>query len=175
MITPNPVEQYIEEMGELFKGLGRQALEGRFVALLLTQARPVSLKEAAEALSVSRGSLSTLANAMIERGDVLRSGNFSTREHLYRLVDRVYVRDLIDRREASRRLSGLASRLAAGAPTLEPEAVSQLTYYAGLHSQAALGLDGVLSGEERLQAAYLKQDLEEDWDALPAASQEQPS
>lgn len=166
------VEQFLEEMGQLYKRVGRPTLEGRFVALLLTRDEPITMRAAATALGVTKGALSRLANEMLKRGDIKRMGAYSTREHLYHIVDDAYIHDLRERREASRRVARLASQLAGGS-NLEPAVAARLLHHGSIHAQVTVGLDAVLLPEEERLAADLENHLRS-WDALPPRDAGEP-
>jgi DNA-binding transcriptional regulator GbsR (MarR family) len=160
-------EEFVEELGRLYAATGRSRLEGRLAALLLTRSEPMSLTQAAKELGTAKSALSKLVNEMLKRGDLVREGRFSTREHLYSLVDHSYIRDLRERAEVSRRIAELSSALARDPTISSTQVVQRLTTHAGIHGQAALVLSQVLAPEERLHRRELQRHEEENWDAIP--------
>ncbi|HWG84507.1 MAG TPA: helix-turn-helix domain-containing protein [Deinococcales bacterium] len=161
--------EFLDAMAQQYQRVGRPPLEGRFAGLLLLQPEPISLTEAARALGVSKATLSPLANAMLERGDVKREGRYSTREHLYSLVDDAYIRDLKEHLDASRRIAEAARHMASSPLVQDLTVLKRLNHHAGVHAQAALSLDVVLAPEERLRAADLQAHHDDNWDAIPAS------
>ena len=160
-------EEFVEEVGVIYESVGRPRLEGRFAALLLTRSEPLSLSDAARRLGTAKSALSKIANDMVARGDLKREGRYSTREHLYQLVDHSYIRDLRERTSASRRISELASLLAGDPTTTDSAVVQQLQTHAGIHGQTAMALGRILEPEERLHAEELRKHEESNWDAIP--------
>ncbi|HWG84508.1 MAG TPA: hypothetical protein VNT60_03405, partial [Deinococcales bacterium] len=134
-------------MGELYRAIGRSSLEGRFVALLLASEDAVSLKSAAATLGVSKATVSSLANTMLERGDLKRTGDYSSREHRYRLVNHAHVSTLRDLATAARRIGELTRRYAREAAT--PQHATRLEKHLRLYLTAAGTLDEAVAPYER--------------------------
>ncbi|GAA4001138.1 hypothetical protein GCM10022631_09740 [Deinococcus rubellus] len=163
-ITP---ERFATLMGELYEQLGLPSLEGRLIALLLLSAKPVSLGEAAHTLGVSKVAVAKVSTVMQQRGDLMVSKFFSSREHLLALTDHTYIHDLSVRRITSWAISLLCDALLT---TNHLEAVSarQLRSYLETHTQVAVALERILSPIEHRQAQALATHLRENWDAVTA-------
>ena len=160
------LNEYIEEMGELFSQLGRQPLEGRLVALLLARPGTLRLGEIAKALGVTKAALSRLVNEMLERGDLKREGIPSTREHAYQLVDDMFIAHLRTFRDVSRQMAELTNEVAADPTVTDPDAIHRLHYAAGVHAQVALEVARALTPEERMQTEDLQRHHEDNWNAI---------
>ena len=167
-------EQFIELMGEMYAQLGQPALEGRLVALLLSNATAISLTQAAKLLAVSKVAVSKISNAMLERGDLSISRAFSSRQHLLALTDQHYIRDLVSRRAASWTISILCDRVLETNPNLETEAIKHLQTHLETHARLALNLEQLLSPIERSQARARLEHLRDNWDAVEPKRKKQP-
>ncbi len=161
-VTP---ERFVELMGELYNKLGQPQLEGGLVALLLLRAEPMSLGEAAKLLGVSKVAISKVSNTMLERGDLLISKAFSSREHLLALTNHSYIRDLSVRRVASWAISILCDAMLE-ANHLEPAVTEQVRTHLETHTRVAVALEQVLSQLEQGQANSLATHFLENWDAV---------
>jgi PAS domain S-box-containing protein len=162
-VTP---ARFLTLMGELHEGLGQSPLEGRLIALLLLRAEPVSLREAAGILKVSKVAVSKVTSAMLERGDLQIIKSFSSREHLLALTDHNYIRDLSVRRVASWAISILCDSLLR-TNHLAPAITEQIRAHLETHTRVAVALEQVLSPIEQRQAQALAEHLRENWDAVP--------
>lgn len=166
-VTP---ERFTELVGELYSQLGQPQLEGRLVALLLLEARPISLGDAARRLGVSKVAVSKVSNVMLEHGDLQISKSFSSREHLLALMDHTYIRDLSVRRVASWAISVLCDQVLAGGD-VEQGAVSNIREHLEIHARTAEVLGQLLSPVEQQQARALSTHQRENWDAVPPKSE----
>jgi DNA-binding MarR family transcriptional regulator len=158
---------FTEQLSHLYARIGRPPLEGRFVALLLITVDEISLGDAAELLSVTKNALLKTATPMLERGDVKRSRDPRTRQHLYSLTDHAYIRDLRTQADLSRAVSAITGQFLASRRKLHPEAKRRLSNHSLVAWRATEALERVLKPEERAQEADIEQHLEQDWDALP--------
>jgi PAS domain S-box-containing protein len=161
-VTP---ERFTDLVGELYTQLGQPQLEGRLVALLLLQAKPVSLGDAARQLGVSKVAVSKVSNVMLEHGDLQISKAFSSREHLLALTDHTYIRDLSVRRVASWAISVLCDQVLAGGD-IEQGAASNIREHLEMHARTAEVLGQLLSPVEQQQARALTTHQRENWDAV---------
>ncbi|MDX2005319.1 MAG: hypothetical protein SFU83_08590 [Meiothermus sp.] len=159
--------EFINRVGSLYTRVGRPPLEGRFVALLLLAEGPVAVARAAEQLGVTRQALQRLAVEMLERGDLKREGEFSTKRHLYSLADHAYSRDLRAHLDAITEVSELAEEM-LGRARAGGDAALHLRAHAELTRRAAESLRGLVESHERAREADLEAHLERNWDAVPA-------
>ncbi len=164
--------QFIELMGELYARLGQPALEGRLVALLLVSATAISLSEAAKILAVTKVAVSKISNIMLERGDLMVSRSFSSRQHVLALTDQHYVRDLSSRRAASWAIAILCRKVLEANPNLEAAAISHVQTHLETHARVALGLEQLLAPIEGAQARVRLEHLRDNWDAVEPKSKE---
>ncbi|MGY2895718.1 PAS domain S-box protein [Deinococcus sp. UYEF24] len=166
-VTP---ERFTELVGELYSQLGQPQLEGRLVALLLLEAQPISLGDAAQRLGVSKVAVSKVSNVMLEHGDLQISKSFSSREHLLALTDHTYIRDLSVRRVASWAISVLCDQVLAGGD-VEQGAVSNIREHLEMHARTAEVLGQLLSPVEQQQARALSTHQRDNWDAVSPKSE----
>ena len=160
-------QSFTEQLGGLYARVGRPPLEGRFVALLLLTVDEISLGDAAAVLGVTKNALLKTATPMLERGDVKRSREPSTRKHLYSLSDHAYTRDLREQADLSHSVTAMVKQFLAARAKLHPEAKRRLRNHGLVSGRAAEALERVLQPEERAQENDIEKHLEQDWDALP--------
>lgn len=161
------LDEYVQTLGEAYACLGRPYLEGCLVALLLASERPIALGEAAQTLSVTKNALLRLLTPMMERGDVKRSLEPSTRRHLFELTDHAFIHDLrvevVNRKKIGE--ATLAYLKTAG--RLSRPTRSRLRGHADFTLRLARYLGRVLEVHESRLARDLEHHLKNDWDALP--------
>lgn len=163
--SPVTPERFTELVGELYTQLGQPQLEGRLVALLLLEAQPVSLGDAARRLGVSKVAVSKVSNVMLEHGDIQISKSFSSREHLLALTDHTYIRDLSVRRVASWAISILCDQVLAGGD-VDQGADRKIREHLEMHARTSEVLGQLLSPVEQQQARALSTHQQENWDAV---------
>lgn len=109
-------EEFIERIGRHFEADGVPRIGGRLYGFLLLQDEPRSLESLAEALCVSKASISTNARLLVARGLVDRVSRPGDRRDYYALADdpaRVLALRL-------QRLHEMSDLLAAGARAVSP-------------------------------------------------------
>jgi len=104
--NPDPVEDFIEQMGLLTQVDGGPRIGGRILGLAVIENRPMSLQEIAERLQVSKASVSTNARRLAQAGLLRLTTRPGSREDLYQLPRDPY-------RELLRSITGSLSRKAA--------------------------------------------------------------
>lgn len=111
------LEQFIESMGVYFEHYGVPRIGGRVIGLLIAARRPLSLDDMAEALRVSRASVSTNVRMAMNYGLAELVTFPGDRRDYYRYPDNAWERDILVNIEAIVALRRLAKRgLAATAP-----------------------------------------------------------
>lgn len=88
------VESFIERMGLSAEADGLPRIAGRIFGFFIIHGGPCSLSELAEALQVSRGSISTNARLMSGLGVIERVSRPGDRQDYYRLAPQPYARML---------------------------------------------------------------------------------
>lgn len=102
--------EFIESLGVYFEHYGGPRLMGRLMALLMLADRPLTLDDMAQALLVSRASISTNIRFAVSAGLVVRAGVAGDRRDFYRYNDNVWVQRTRQVVEASRASRALAER-----------------------------------------------------------------
>ncbi|BDS05660.1 hypothetical protein NT6N_07000 [Oceaniferula spumae] len=98
-------EEFIEDMGLVYQGDGLPRIAGRIIGYLIIVDTPCSLQGLAEALQVSRASVSTNTRLLEQLGMIIRVAKAGERQQFYRLGADPYARVLrgaIDRLEKAR-------------------------------------------------------------------------
>ncbi|HEY7973716.1 MAG TPA: hypothetical protein VID72_00100 [Ktedonobacterales bacterium] len=84
--------EYIESLGVFFAHFGLPRLVGRLLGLLMLSDRPLTLDDMAQALLVSRASVSTNIRIALHNEYVVRVGIAGDRRDFYRFSDEVWER-----------------------------------------------------------------------------------
>jgi DNA-binding transcriptional regulator GbsR (MarR family) len=156
---------FINELGEAYTAVGRPPLEGRLVALLLAGPEPQTLAQLAKTLRVSKSALLRVVRPMVERGDLKRWREPSSREHSLALTDHAYIHDLRVQIHSTERV--LRALEAMSRKKLDPHSQAQLKRQAEVSKQTLRGLTAIVNSVEKDQEKDLREHLERDWDALP--------
>ena len=101
------VERFIERMGMNAEAEGFTRIAGRIFGYLLLQAEECSLDELAEALGVSKASISTDARRLEQFGLLQRTTRPGDRRDYYSISDDVFARSLENSMERLRRFQQL--------------------------------------------------------------------
>jgi DNA-binding transcriptional regulator GbsR (MarR family) len=115
---------FIDRMGIAAETDGMSPIAGRLYALLLLSDEPRSLDELADALGVSKASVSTDARRLLERGIVERVAKAGDRRDYYELTPDFFARIIDVRISRWRRMQALAHDVRQQAGSL-PAAVRQ--------------------------------------------------
>jgi DNA-binding transcriptional regulator GbsR (MarR family) len=110
--------EYIESMGVFFEHYGLPRLVGRLLSLLMLADRPLTLDDMAQALLVSRASVSTNIRIALHNEYAVRVGILGDRRDYYRFSDDVWVRRTQIMVDASKASRAMAER---GLATLAPD------------------------------------------------------
>jgi DNA-binding transcriptional regulator GbsR (MarR family) len=99
------VQQFIERLGLLCEEDGLPRIAGRIFGFLLLQATPCSLDDMADALDVSKASVSTDVRRLVQLGFVTRSSQRGDRRDYYMMSSDWAVRALRSKLESIRRFN----------------------------------------------------------------------
>ena len=125
--------EFIERIAVVAQGEGLPRIAGRIFAALVFDGRPISFGELADSLQVSRGSISTSARLLEERGVIKRMGKAGERQDYFRLSDAPFVTMLRDAKERTGRakaeIDDTLKQLPAGADDVR----QRLGNYAGFY------------------------------------------
>lgn len=89
-LEAEPLARFVEQMGILCEYDNLPRIAGRLLGLLLIEEGPFSLRELAERLQVSRGSVSTNARMLADLGVAERVALPGDRQDYYRLAPRPF-------------------------------------------------------------------------------------
>ena len=98
---------FIDRLGDAAEADGLSPIAGRLFALLMLAAEPQSLDELAEALGVSKASVSTDARRLLDRGIVERTRRTGDRRDFYELAPDFFARVIRARVARWRRIQQL--------------------------------------------------------------------
>lgn len=134
---PDPVEDFIEQMGLLTQVEGGPRIGGRILGLSVVENRAMSLSEMAERLQVSKASVSTNARQLAQAGLLRLTTRAGSREDLYQLPRDPY-RELV--RSMTRSLTEKAAAIAEIAerfPDEQADIRARVRHLAEFHRSAA--------------------------------------
>jgi DNA-binding transcriptional regulator GbsR (MarR family) len=137
--------RFIETMGLLTEEQGMARIMGRIFGLLLLADRPLSLADIADALGVSRASVSTDARRLLERGLLVRTSEPGDRRDFYELAPDFVRRAM---RSHMERMHALQSALADARDGLD----TSEQVHARLSEFAAVFEDGIARLQQSLSA-----------------------
>ncbi|MER3484054.1 MAG: hypothetical protein C4332_13775 [Meiothermus sp.] len=159
------LDNFIDELGEAYTAVGRPPLEGRLVALLLAGPEPQSLAQLSERLKVSKSALLRVVRPMVERGDLKRWREPSSREHKLALTDHAYIHDLRVQIHSAEQV--LKAIHALRKHNLDAHSRAQLGRQAEIAERTVKTLTAIVEAVEKDQEKDIRQHLEQEWDALP--------
>lgn len=99
--------RYTDRMGQHFETEALPRIAGRIFGLLLVSEGPVTLNALAEALEVSKGSVSTDARLLVRLGVAQRITLPGDRRDYYRVAPDLFARSIAERLAHWQRFSGL--------------------------------------------------------------------
>lgn len=137
-------EQFVEGMGLFFESDGAPRIAGRLYGYLLLHDEPQSLDALAEALRVSKASISTNARLLEERGLLERVSRPGDRRDYY-IAAPDQTRTIELRLEGVRRMGALLEEGLAAIPPRRKEARNRLRRMIDLNAAASQWLDQLLS------------------------------
>ena len=138
-IPPGAAELFIERLGLLHEEDGLPRIAGRIFGFLLLQPTPCSLDEMAEALRVSKASISTDVRRLLEIGFVERSSRPGDRRDYYMLADDWAVRAMRRKMESMRRFD--ATIREAHDVATDPVVIRRLEAFETLHRHVVKSME----------------------------------
>jgi biotin operon repressor len=137
-------DRLIERVGQRYEARGLPRTAGRIAAFLLLAEKPCSQEVLAEALHVSRASVSTNARLLERSGIIERVTRAGERRDFYRIPDDFYERVLDQWLEGLRGMHSLLERsLAEGVGGGTPAVRRRLERLAEFHEHLVEEIEGV--------------------------------
>lgn len=138
--TLDTKSQFIEMIGMVTQAEGMPRISGRIIGLLIFDGRAYSFGELASQLQVSRGSISTNARMLVERGVIERVARPGDRQDYYQICENPY--DSILKGVSTRALktAGEITRIAADLPAEQSQTRQRLSDYANFYRAVAEGV-----------------------------------
>ena len=119
-------EEFVEQMGLYAQSDGLPRIAGRMMAYFIVEGGTHSFSELAEALQVSRGSVSTNVRILESFGAIERTAKPGDRQDYFRLADDPYARMLEGSIGKIQRVERLAEKTTHGLPETAREARARL-------------------------------------------------
>jgi predicted transcriptional regulator len=119
---------FVGEMGLTFEADGFTRIGGRLFGHLLLAERPLSLDEIADALQVSKASVSTDARRLLDKGVVHRSGKPGDRRDYWEIAPDFFSSIMQHRVERWKKLNALVGELKQRSPSPAPAVRARLRY-----------------------------------------------
>src|SRR5215217_2508708 len=134
--TPPATERFIEDFAVILEGDGLPRVAGRLFGLLIVTEEPLSLDELADALGVSKASISINARMLEERQPIQRVSRPGDRRDYYRPVDELFAH-LLERRLAKwRRLHEIVGDARRTLPNKSTAVCTRLEQFDAASQQA---------------------------------------
>jgi DNA-binding transcriptional regulator GbsR (MarR family) len=140
---------FIDRLGDAAEADGLSPIAGRLFALLMLAPEPQSLDELAEALGVSKASVSTDARRLLERGIVERTRRTGDRRDFYELAPDFFARVIRARVARWRRIQQLVDDVRAETGALAPAARERFDAVEAIQTAVIDRVDDALAGWER--------------------------
>src|SRR6516162_3266908 len=150
-MTPTDRAQraFIDRLGDAAEADGLSPIAGRLFALLMLAPEPRSLDELAEALGVSKASVSTDARRLLDRGIVERTRRTGDRRDFYELTPDFFARVIRARVARWRRIQQLVDEVRAETGTLSPAARTRFDAVETIQTAVIDRVDDALDEWER--------------------------
>jgi DNA-binding transcriptional regulator GbsR (MarR family) len=140
---------FIDRLGDAAEADGLSPIAGRLFALLLLAPEPQSLDELAEALGVSKASVSTDARRLLERGIVERTRRTGDRRDFYELTPDFFARVIRARVARWRRIQQLMDDVLAETGALSSAARGRFEAVESIQTAVIDRVDDALAEWER--------------------------
>jgi predicted transcriptional regulator len=147
---------FVGEMGLTFEADGFTRIGGRLFGHLLLSAHPLSLDEIAEALHVSKASVSTDARRLLEKGVVERSGRPGDRRDYWQIAPDFFASLMQHRVERWRRLNVLVGELRRRTPNPTAAIRDRLRYMEDVYEYVSERVDGALESWQARRARRIR-------------------
>jgi DNA-binding transcriptional regulator GbsR (MarR family) len=139
-------------MGQTFEADGFTRIGGRLFGHLLLADRPLSLDQIAEALQVSKASVSTDARRMLEKGVLVRSGKPGDRRDYWEVAPDFFASLMQHRVERWRRLNVLIGELKSRSPNPAASVRARLRYMEDVYAYISERVDDALESWQSRRA-----------------------
>jgi DNA-binding transcriptional regulator GbsR (MarR family) len=140
---------FIDRLGDAAEADGLSPIAGRLFALLMLAAEPQSLEELADALGVSKASVSTDARRLLDRGIVERTRRTGDRRDFYELAPDFFARVIRARVARWRRIQQLVDDVRADTTALPAAASARFDDVDAMQSAVIDRVDEALAEWER--------------------------
>ena len=137
-------EWFVAEMGLTFEADGFTRIGGRLFGHLLLADRPLSLDDIADALRVSKASVSTDARRLFEKGVLVRSGKPGDRRDYWQIAPDFFASLMEYRVERWRRLNMVVGELKRRSPAPSPVVRARLRYMEDVYAYISGRVDDAL-------------------------------
>jgi predicted transcriptional regulator len=144
---------FVGEMGQTFEADGFTRIGGRLFGHLLLAERPLSLDEIAEALQVSKASVSTDARRLLDKGVLERSGKPGDRRDYWQVAPDFFASLMQHRVERWRRLNVLIGELKRRSPNPGAPVRARLRYMEDVYAYISERVDDALDSWQARRAA----------------------
>ena len=147
----NETRQFIERVGVLSETEGLPRIAGRIFGLLLVTPGECSLDEMAEALGVSKASISTDARRLEQYGIVVRTSRPGDRRDYYAIAPNALRQSLESKLRGMRQFQQIL-REARDLPDADAEVRERIDEWEAWHEQAIDAMAALIETAERTRA-----------------------
>lgn len=136
-MTETAEERFIETMGAISHAEGRPRIAGQIVAFLVLAGEARSLGEIAEALGVSKASISTNIRLLEAKGTTVREGRKGSRQDLWRVVREPHSHMLRTMAERFHRNAAQIGEIGRTCVAEQPETAGKIVEFADFYENSA--------------------------------------
>ena len=133
-------DEFVERIGVISQDEGLPRIAGRLFGLLLYEGRAFSFSDLAAKLGVSRGSISTSARMLADKGLIERVGRPGDRQDYYRLADDAFEGLLQGAAERAARARQSIEKALTTMPEGEAGSRDRVRRYAAFYAAVESGL-----------------------------------
>lgn len=134
-------DQFIEQVGLMTQAEGAPRIAGQILGYLIVEGAPRTLTQMTEVLKISKGSASTNARLLENKGIVRRVSALGQRQDAYEAVDEPVLQTLAGMAERFRAGAAAIEAISAGFTDSEAEARARVARFAEFHRESAAFLD----------------------------------
>lgn len=134
-------EHFIEQMGLMTQAEGGPRIAGQILGFLIVEGEPRTLTQMTEALRISKGSASTNARLLENKGTVRRVSALGQRQDAYEAVEEPGLSMLESMAERFRDSAEVIEAIAAGFPADDAQARGRVEKFAQFHRDSAIFFD----------------------------------
>lgn len=134
-------EEFTEQVGLVAQGEGLPRIAGRLMGLMVFDGEARSFGDLAKELKVSRGSISTNARMLEERGIIEKVAKPGDRQDYFQLAENPYEKLLIGAAERARKAQSMIGKTATKLSIEETDKITRIRAYETFYATIAQSIE----------------------------------